>query len=225
MKNKSIAQLLTGLLVLALGVGFLLDGLNILDFSHYIKDFWPLAIIAVGFVSLVANPRLFLWPLVIMTFGVLFLLQQLGVLTFNVWHLVWPTVIIIVGLSLIFDRAGGLGRKPQDVGDDSPKLFVAFSGQNARSVSQDFKGGSATAIFGGIQLDLRGAQIKQKATLDVFAAFGGIELRVPEEWAVAVSGAPLFGGWENKTKYPADKDAPVLHIRGTCLFGGVDIKN
>ena len=224
MNNKSFAQILAGLLVLAVGVGFFIDALNIANFKVIIKDWWPLIIVGIGLVSLMSNPRAWLWPAATTAFGVLLLLQNLNYISFSVWNLIWPTIIILVGLSILFRRQGW--DRPQEDNEDAVVATALFSGQNIRSVSHKFKGGSMSAVFGGIDLDLRDAKLEDKAQMDVFAAFGGIDIKVPEGWVVKVSGLPIFGGWEDKTKKPATQaKAPVLVIKGTCLFGGVSVKN
>lgn len=221
--NKSIGQIVFGLAVIFIGVGFSLDALNIVNFSMAASTWWPLFVVLAGVVSLVSNPRTFVWPLVIIAVGVVLQLRELGLLTFNPWGLIWPAIIIIFGVTILFKNNGPA--KKQDHKETDLDLFAGFSGHEAKSTSEDFKGGKATAIFGGIELDLRNAKIKEKADLEVFAAFGGIDIRVPEGWRVEVSGTPILGGWENKTDTPKDKNAPVLNIQGTCLCGGVSIKS
>jgi hypothetical protein len=62
--------------------------------------------------------------------------------------------------------------------------------------------------------------------LDVFTAFGGVEVTVPRGWHVATRGLPLFGGIENATaKEQIAADAPTLAINATVLFGGLEIKH
>lgn len=221
--NKSIGQIVFGLAVMLIGVGFFLDALNIVEFSSVLRVWWPMFIILMGLVSLASNPRTFVWPLVVVAVGLLLQIRELGLLTFNPWGLIWPVIIIIFGASVLFKNNGPA--KKQDHKEKDLDLFAGFSGHEAKSTSDDFKGGKATAIFGGIELDLRHAKIKDKANLEVFAAFGGIDIRVPEGWRVEVSGTPILGGWENKTDAPKDKNAPVLNIQGTCLCGGVSIKS
>lgn len=42
--------------------------------------------------------------LVILIIGVLFLLENLGVITSGVWSIFWPLLLIAIGLWLIFKR-------------------------------------------------------------------------------------------------------------------------
>ena len=100
-----------------------------------------------------------------------------------------------------------------------------FTGIDTHVGSQDFTGGELTAIFGGIELDLRQAAIQGKgATMSVTAVFGGIEIHVPQNWNVVVSGTPIFGGIDDKSlRQPTDSNAPTLMIDVTAVFGGVEI--
>lgn len=217
MQNKSYGQLLTGLLLLALGTGWLLDGLNIINFGDFASTYWPVAIILVGLVSFIGNVRNWLTSLIIVVVGVLLQLRELNVFDFNIWSLIWPVVLIFVALSILFRRSWD---KPKDDSEDAINATAIFSGQSIRSTSNKFKGGAITAVFGGVELDLRDAKIDGKAEMNVFTAFGGAEIKVPEGWTVQVTGLPLFGGWEVKTKKSTDKHAPVLKINATCAFGG-----
>lgn len=219
---KSSPQSLLGVLIIGLGLGFLLDALNIWDFSTILARWWPLLIVAGGVLSLISNPKLIVWPVVVMAIGLLLLLKQLDLVNFNIWGLIWPTILIFLGLSFLSDK---FGPRPHERTNDHVDLFVAFSGIDNVNKASNFQGGKITALFGGVNLDLRQARVQREAKLDVFMAFGGVEIKVPEGWIVKASGLPLFGGWEDKTTKPSNAGAPVLHVRGTCLFGGFEIKN
>jgi predicted membrane protein len=93
--------------------------------------------------------------------------------------------------------------------------------------SQDFRGGEVTAILGGFEIDLRGAGIAgDSATIEVFALFGGVELRVPEDWDVAVHGTPILGAVINSAKAGIGTvPTKTLVIRGSAIMGGVEVKN
>ena len=44
------------------------------------------------------------FPLAIIVIGVILLLENIGVITGNVWEWVWPALIIILGASMIWRR-------------------------------------------------------------------------------------------------------------------------
>jgi hypothetical protein len=94
-------------------------------------------------------------------------------------------------------------------------------GNNSRS----FRGADLLAIMGGCQLDLRQAAINGEAAIEVFVLWGGIEIRVPEDWTVSSRIVPLMGGVEDKTRPPQGATAHRLILRGFAIMGGVEIKN
>lgn len=218
--NQSGTRIVTGLAIVAVGLAFLLQALGVVAIGPVLADWWPLLIVFIGLVNLWSTPRQFIWPLFVVGAGVLLQLRNLELLSFNPWQVLWPLAIIAFGLSFIVRPPLP---KTQDAGDDVSNSFVAFSGAKVRSASSNYRGGQLSAWFGGIELDLRDAKLKDRARLDMFAAFGGIELRVPQDWTVKVNGVPLFGGWENKTT--ATQGGPVLEVTGVCMFGGIEIKN
>jgi hypothetical protein len=104
--------------------------------------------------------------------------------------------------------------------------FAMLGGVRRRSVSQDFRGGDLTAIMGGCELDLRQAAIAGgEAVLETFAFWGGIEIKVPQDWTVLVQGTPLLGSYDDKTLHAGGDGRQVLVVRGTAIMGGVEVKN
>lgn len=214
-------RLFFGSLVVAVGVLVLLDNANLLDAGEIIGDWWPLAVILAGVLSFAANPRRWAIPLLIVLVGLAVLLETTDLI--DLGAVLFPAIIIVIGLFIIFGR--GIASRTDDTGD-TIQSFNAFSGSELASNSRQFRGGSVSAVFGGAEVDLRNAALAPDAGLDVFVAFGGVEIRVPEGWQVSVRGLPLFGGIENATaKENLASDAPVLPVNATALFGGVEIKH
>ena len=105
-----------------------------------------------------------------------------------------------------------------------------FGGVQKRVNVKEFRGGQLQSLFGGIEIDLRDADLAEnQAVLHANALFGGIELRVPETWYVAARGQGIFGGYTDSTRYtgPGDpgKATKTLIVMGTAIFGGVEIRN
>jgi predicted membrane protein len=91
--------------------------------------------------------------------------------------------------------------------------------------SSTFRRADLLAIMGGCEIDLRKAAINGEAIIDVFAMWGGIEIRVPEDWTVVSRVVPLMGGVEDKTRPPQTATAHRLVLRGFAIMGGIEIKN
>ena len=54
---------------------------------------------------------------------------------------------------------------------------------------------------------------------------GGIEIRVPDDWRVTLSGVPVLGAFEDKTHAVGSEPPKNLIIKGYAVMGGVEIKN
>lgn len=101
-----------------------------------------------------------------------------------------------------------------------------LSGVVRRNNSPDFRGGDATAIMGGCEINLRAANITapHEATLEVFAMWGGIVIKVPPDWTVIGKVDPILGGYDDKTVQPKDESKRFV-IRGSVVMGGIEVKN
>lgn len=214
------ARVFFGAAIVAAGALLLLDNVGTLDAGEVISDWWPVLLIGGGVISLLNNRRHWLVPILLIGGGGLVLLRTTGAIdTLNV---LFPIAIIVVGLFFLFGR--GMGG-PSETGADV-NSFNLFSGSELSSNSSEFSGGRIGALFGGAELDLRNARLAERARLDVFAAFAGVEITVPRGWKVDISGFPIFGGYENATtKDELSADAPKLQIDATVLFGGLEVKH
>jgi hypothetical protein len=54
--------------------------------------------------------------------------------------------------------------------------------------------------------------------------WGGIEIKVPDEWEVVNRGNAFLGGFEDKTR-PLPGANRRLVVTGTAIMGGVEVKN
>ncbi len=154
----------------------------------------------------------------------LFLLETTGFEFFGLdaWDIVLPVVIIIIGIWMLFPSSGN-----QVVSKDFVKQAAIFSGAEIACDSKEFKGADLFAMFGGISLDLREAEIGEErpVKMDVFAAFGGVDIIVPEGTKVRITGIPLFGGWSNKTVKVTQTAEADMTVNVFVMFGGMDVKN
>ena len=281
-RSSGSTRYFIGLLLVILGVMLLLDNTGALGLDWSLAGvYWPSLIIAWALWRLVVGGLRFRpWPIIALLVGAVLQLSNLDLWDWNFGQLLWPAVLVAVGLMLLFGRRGRgysrgrsvrrgrRGNNPSPPGRSSTANATAsgstddgaddgthngtrdsthnsthdsiggstgavwrgtsiFGGIEDKIVAQDFRDGEAVAILGGIDLDLRQAELSNgQATLEVTSIFGGIRLRVPRGWRVNLRNVTLFGSVEHNREQPAPEDETgVLTIVGTALFGGLEVSD
>lgn len=215
------ARVFFGALIVAVGGVLLLEFGGMVDAGEVFSAWWPVAIVVAGGLGIASNPRRWIFPAIVMAFGGALLLRTTEVV--DTLELVLPLLLVVAGLAVIFGKSIG---QPRSETSDTINSFNLFSGSEVASHSTQFRGGNVGALFGGTEIDLRDSNPAPGAELDVFVAFGGAEVRVPEGWEVTTKGFPIFGGFDNVTsKEQLPADAPHLDINATVLFGGLEVKH
>jgi hypothetical protein len=218
-------QLVLGLGVIAFGLILTLDNLAIVDGRQFTR-LWPVVLIALG-VSQLTQPRKdarMLVGLPWVLIGTLLLLRNVGLLHVHIGDL-WPIVLVLIGAHLVWQATH---RRVAPLADSVSTInAVAFmSGIQRRINAPSFRGGELTAVMGGVEVDLRQAGITDgEVVVDVFAFWGGIKFKVPEQWIVVGKVVPLMGGYEDKTRPPKHDISQRLVIRGMAIMGGIEVVN
>ena len=224
---KKTSSVILGILLVAAGVIFVLNALGIAEIDIFFDGWWTLFIIVPCGIGLFTE-REKTGNLIGILIGVLLLLCCWDVLSFSLlWKLLVPGIIVIIGLKLVL--TGLLGNKANEImkklrleGKQPSAGCAIFSGCDMNCGGQVFEGAELTAVFGGVECDLRNAVIEKDCAIQVSAIFGGIDILVPDNINVRVSATGIFGGTSNKTA--VHPDAPTVYVSGICMFGGVDIK-
>jgi Cell wall-active antibiotics response 4TMS YvqF/Domain of unknown function (DUF5668) len=121
-------------------------------------------------------------------------------------------------------RSGDAHGRATD-GDSMMSAVAIFGAVTRGNNSSSFRGANLVAVMGGLEIDLRNAAIDGEAIIDMFAMWGGIEIRVPDDWTVSSQIVPLMGGVEDKTRPPRGAVTHRLTLRGMAFMGGIEIKN
>lgn len=223
--NVSIARVIAGLGFIGLGILALLGSMGVVDFLDIWNNFWSVGLIVAGLLVWLANSRSWLWATIIAGVGVVALVNIHTELDFNLWTLVWPVVMVAIGLSIIFRSPRSSKHKLGEISDSQSDQFALLSGNELRVMSDNYTGGKITAVMGGVDLDLSHADIKKDAVLDVFVLMGGAEIKVPAGVKVRSDAGAVLGGVEVKSDPKAGKNAPTLVLTGTIVMGGVEVKH
>ena len=213
-------------LLILLGIGFLLDSFEYMEFSYTISQWWPLLIIAFGIIHISKkNPPIFS-GLIIIGIGIILQADKLDYISGGFWGAFWPLLLIIIGISVLYPGKRFIHKSHTVEGEYDFDVSAVFSGQHKNIAFKNFRNGTISAYFGGAEVDLTNTEISlDGAVLNMNATCGGIELKVPKNWKLSFAGSPVFGGFEDKTSQNVNDDSPTLFINYNVLFGGIEIKN
>jgi predicted membrane protein len=249
---KGTGAMIPGLIVVAIGALFLLNNFHIVHVSSWFA-YWPVILIAIGLVLLVDSSSTSgrIGGGVLAGVGGLLLGDSLGY--FRIEQL-WPLILIAIGLFMLWNRTRpayahrewwarshryrgwGQNRFTRDFQGDGPPFqfrgnsvheYAVFGGSRRVVTDQDFKGGKVSSVFGGVFLDLRGANmVQESAVLEIACVYGGANVYIPTTWNLEIRGAGVFGGFSDQTVHPPiTPETKHLIVRGAAVFGGVTFKN
>ncbi len=224
---KRSTSIIWGIVLVAIGVIFALNALEITNIELFFDGWWTLFIIVPCLIDLCKGRNL--WGNIMgIIIGALLLLSANELFDFAiVWKLFLPFVVIVIGLKFIFrdtfdkkvkELEAKLKNNPSE-----KEYYATFSGQNVDMAGCIFDGASLSAVFGGVKYDLRNAIINEDSIIEASAIFGGVTILLPANVKVKVASTDIFGGVSNKHQSPSDATVTV-YVKGTCLFGGVDVK-
>jgi predicted membrane protein len=219
-------RLIVGFGILALGLLWTLDNLDLIE-SEPITRWWPAVLIVIGLVQLFDRRSNKGAPVLMIIVGAVLLLRRLRLVDIDFGDLI-PLAIAALGAKLIWEAVSRRRIASEITGEPDSEItaFAFMSGVKRQSTARDFRIGSASAIMGGVELDLRNAEVSEghEAVVDAFAMWGGVEIFVPANWRVIGDVFPLMGAFVDKTA-PTPGAGPTLRVRGTAVMGGIEVKN
>jgi len=224
-------KVIIGVILVLAGLFLILRNTGIFpDFIDNVVFSWQMLLVVIGVVmTLSASEKTA--GIIVMAVGGFFMIPLLFRETFHMYNMFWPAIFIIVGILFIFSRRRGWsgGAAKGITGDDYIDYINIFSGGERQIVSQNFRGGKITAVFGGTELDLTKAKLAPgRNEIEIACVFGGATIIVPETWYVTIEVPPVLGGFSDSRKLSPGRTvdpASQLVIRGAVVFGGGEVKS
>ena len=223
---KNVKNILIGVLLISIGLIFALNTLGITSIDIFFDGWWTLFIIVpciCGFFS--DHDKV--GPAIGLVIGVVLLLWEQEIIDITkLLKLIWPAALVLVGIKII---ASTLFKKKDNESfpknRPTPSSYSAvFSGQDLKFEGQVFEGASLTAAFGGIDCDLRNAIIEKDVFINASAAFGGIDIFLPDDLNLRVKSSAIFGSVEYKKNRKRIEGAHTVYVNADVAFGGIEIK-
>ena len=237
-RRGSDKRLYFGVILIVLGVILILERLNLIPES--VADMlisWQMLLVGIGVLSLIGGNRTAGTILIII--GGTFMIPELITVPHELRRIYWPLILVAIGVAILLRRRDHhkleiINEPIQNIQDDTSVHtfddFVIFGGREIFVNSQSLAGGKATSIFGGIEFDLRKANLKPGgAVIDCVSVFGGCGFKIPMDWNVRNEVTTIFGAFTDKRgdtyseKY-YDPSKTIV-IKGVSIFGGIEVKH
>ena len=217
----------SGLIIVLVGSALLLRQMHV-DLPWWLFS-WEMLLIVVGIFTGVRHSFKGIGWLIPIVIGTVFLADDF-IYDLHIHRFIWPVLIIGIGLYMILKpkkKESFWG--PTDSSEDAIDATAIFGGVKKNIITKDFKGGDVTSIFGGSEINLSQADIHGRAVLDITTLFGGAKIIVPSNWQINSDGlVAILGALEDKRAIlanPSPDPNKVLVIKGTVMFGGIEIKS
>ena len=221
-----VVLILAGFLLVIRNTGFLPDYFENILFS------WQMLLIAIGFVMTLGSGNK--TPgLIVMAVGGFFILPELFDIPMGTYRLFWPAIFIIIGIIILTNarwfKRDNFYSKESGSSADYIDMVNIFSGGERRIMSDNFRGGKVTAIFGGAEIDFTQAKLAPgESVLELAWIFGGASLIIPSDWNIVIDVTPILGGFSDSRKMTHGRvidPSKTLIIKGAVIFGGGEIKS
>jgi len=243
-RRGSEKRLYFGVILIVLGIILILERLNLIPESMAdLLISWQMLLVGIGILSLIGGNRTAGTILIII--GGTFMIPELITVPHEIRQIYFPLILVAIGVSILFRQRDHhkfrIGTVPEEnIADSKPSDsynsfntfddFVIFGGREIFVNSQALAGGKATSIFGGIEFDLRKANLQPGgAVIDCVSVFGGCGFKIPMDWNVRNEVTTIFGAFTDKRgdtyseKY-YDPSKTIV-IKGVSIFGGIEVKH
>ena len=228
---KRTSKIIGGIALVAFGIVWTLELLNVISIS--LEGWWAFFVIIPCFVNIFSD-RHKAGAIIGCGIGILLLLAARGIIPWNdIWKYMLCLVAIVWGVALLFFN----NRKHFDQritkehnvpvvasGGKLHNIDVTFGKQEYSYDGQTFDGTDVHVSFGFVGLDLRDADIRDGAVINVDCSFGGIQIRIPKGVCINNGIDTTFAGVDCDCCTQPTDGAKTLYLKGHCNFGGIEIK-
>ena len=158
---------------------------------------------------------------------ILILIGISSLLGLYLFKFIFAVIVISIGIRLMTrgskKRSWNLSKQTTSSEDFINEVLI-FSPINKIIKSENLREGKVVMVFAGGQIDLREAKTSQKEiNIEFVCIFGGVKIMIPKNWRVNTQGTAIFGGYDKKTD-EVNADV-VVNLRGSIIFGGIEITN
>ena len=228
-------SLVFAVLVLAVGAQLLLAKLLAVDINFW-QILWPSSLIVFGLRGFFG--RFSFIKVSSFLLGGWFLADYWGILPFQFGgDLVFPALVIVFGLSLLFDALKKPNRPKFSFHHNSPNKKNDFHvdgdrfscdssfGESSQLIRMSqLRSGEISCSFGDYEVDLSGVEeVTEDCTLEVSCSFGHLTLLVPRRYAVHQTNSTAFAAFDI-SGHPDPEPQGIITLKASASFGEIDVR-
>lgn len=229
MNRQKAKKIIIGLILLALGIAWLGNAVDLWDFSVFFPGWWAALVMICFFVSVIGDGPNVINVLGMLIFGAVVLKSNGMIPDFvNLWLVAFALAVILFGGKLMVSafrgsRRGSLHNENVSDGNSVPEgnsVSYAFASEILRFSGQTIHSCEYGVSFGSLTLDFSGAVFAEDASLSVSVNFGSAKILLPPGVKVSSQNRGMFASVQNHSEgnvsIPCEFD---------CTFGSIDVKN
>ncbi len=244
--GKLISNIVLGLAVIAVGVGYLGNELSFCPWSNFTLFFpgWgALFLIVPGVYGLIRKPLSWFWPICILAGVLIILAKQEGYGFATAAAIVLAVAVILVGLRIalspLFKKARRARMKKRwrkmaggtdhviftdaEGGETIDGVYSVRLGDRTVNIDREFTSATVICTLGNMIFNIRNALIPGCAVIDVTCHCGNIEIHLPADARAEVISTFRAGNFQNLHTAPLPPDAPIVYVNLDGSNGNVII--
>ena len=221
---KKIGSIMWGIVLVAIGIIIALNSLEITNIDIFFDGWWTLFIIIPSLIGLFSdNDKT--GSIIGLIIGIMLLLVSREIIDFEiVLKLIFPCILITIGLSIIFKDliTKKISDEMKNINQDNNNYYCSTFREQKIECDEVFEGCNLDAIFGSNRYNLENAKIKKDVVINVSSIFGSNYIIVPKDVNVKIKSKGVFGDTKNKTNKVDSKH--TIYINSLTIFGEVIVK-
>jgi len=246
-QRNSNKRFIFGIILIVLGIFLILERLGLISESmSNVLISWQMLLVGIGILSTIGGNRT--TGTILIVVGAVFMVPELIEVPHTIRKIYWPLMLVAIGIIILLRQRDHRAlhqfkfQSPNEPIVNPPGNsssfnsfntfddFVIFGGREILITSSALAGGKATSIFGGIEFDLRRANLQPGgAIIDCVSVFGGCGFKIPMDWNVRNEVTTIFGSFTDKRgETYSDKyydPSKTIVIKGVSIFGGIEVKH
>lgn len=231
-KSKhNLFRVILSLVFIFFGIIALGNNIGWWHIDDILMTWWPLILVLLGFITLFAPGGSWGGGLFMILLGIVLLLHTHNI--YDIGQLLWPAMLVLAGF-LVWPRkkpapeSSEIRESSEETKTDNHTFNIhsVLKQKNIAISDKDLSGGHATAVLGGLFLDMRNAVPNAAAVIEISAVFAKLTIAVPANWNISKEGGAVLGKIKDRRNSNAESALSYsVTLDMNAVFGEIELTN